>query len=1197
MISRNEDFVVNSAPMPRDLAEAACDNGHNAAGHLAYWREQLAGATPLDLPSDHPRPSTWTGHGAGHTVVVDAALATSVRALARSSGTVPIMAMLATWTALLGRLCDTTDVVVGASTDDRGRPMLVIRTDLARPRSFAELLAALRGTYLDALAHQSVPFDRLVAELAPERRVARTPLFNVNFVYRSAPVSGPAADEGWADLEVSRLTPTRKPAFDLILAVQDRPDGTMLCSLQYSTELFERETVERIGRCYVRLLAEFTADPDAPLGSVGLLSEAEWHEIVVDLNATVEAMPDGCLHTIIERQARRTPDAVAVACGGRLLSYAELDAHANRLAHYLRGQGVGPEAAVAIWLPRSADQIVAMLAVWKAGGYCVPMDDEHPADRVATMLADAAPVALITLGVERLRAGEYAGVVKAVCLHRDAVDIDGLPTEPPDDVDVSVDELAAAIYTSGSTGTPKAVALTHRNVVSAQVGRRAYQEPPRSMLLPVSFAFDVFLHFAAWALSVGGRVVVPVHSRGADLDELASLLRTQRVTHLVGSPDLQRALLARDDVRSANHLVLGIVGGQSCPQALAEDYARHTAGARLVNEYGLTETSFGTCFITDGTEAGLAGGQLPIGRPVANYRVYLLDANLQPVPVGVPAELYIGGPGVARGYLGRPELTAQRFIPDPFGEPGQRLCRTGDLARFRPDRQIEFLGRRDRQIKIRGFRIELAEIEAALVRHEAVTTVAVVHLPDRQELVGYVVGGDAGPPSAAELRAHLGKALPEPMVPAAFVVLDAMPLTPHGKIDRMALAELRPDDQPAQVQTAPRTPVEKAVAAVWAEVLKVSDGTAIDVHADFFEVGGHSLLATTVVSRLRARFPVPLDLRDLFVSPTVAGLAELIGARLLEPRPGQSQADTAPPTQAAQASAARDSLRTLVRFGHAGVDAPPWFCVHPGNGSAHWYAELQRAFGAGQPVAAFEWPGLCGPTAPAEYLGSAPLTARRYLSELRDAQPSGPYRLFGWCGGAAITWDMARQLSDRGEQVELVLLDPIVDVADWPTYRDQLVEYRHCEALFDALMTAPNEAAARWLSEAVVTILRKAIEDPDMSVTGDELNVDWRNRLRGWRQLMEVNISYAFQPYRGRLHLLTSDELRGPDYLTRHGVGYQQFLDRWRELAAGGLSVHELPGDHIDALRRPRVTELASLLSAVTLSAVTLSAVTGKERT
>jgi len=1676
------------------------DGGSGVDTQLDYWRTQLAGSAQLDLPADRARPQTWTGAGADHDFVIDARLAAEVRALARAAGATPFMTLLAAWAALLGRLCDTDDVVLGASTADRGRPeledlvgmfvnVLVIRTRLGRHVAVGDLLAAVRETTLDAFANRDVPFERLVAELAPDRAASHNPLFNVNFVY----LNMPAADETWPGLTVRRLTlPASTTAFDLILAVQDQPDGTLRCHLEYSTDLFDHATIDRIGRCYERLLAGFVADQDIAVDAVDLLDADERGRLVAAATGAPVPLPAHCLHHAVEAHVRSAPTAVAVACGDVELTYADLDVRANRLATYLRGHGVGPGIGVAVRLPRSADQVVAMLAVWKAGGYYVPLDDEHPAERIAMMLADAAPLVLVTRGASRVAAGESAGGVKVVCLERDAADVATQPATAPAGVGVGQRDLAAAIYTSGSTGMPKAVALTHRNVLSAEVSREALGAQPVSLLLPVSFAFDVFLSFAAWALCAGGRVVVPVQPRGADLDELAGLLRSQRVTHLVAPPDLQRALLARPDVHRdvrGNHLVIGVVGGQSCPRQLAEDYAAATDGARLVNEYGATETSAGTYFVTDGRDLGAGPGQLPIGRPIANYTVHVLDAHLEPVLDGVAAEVFIGGPGVARGYLRRPALTADRFLPDPFAtEPGSRLYRTGDLARRRSDGELEFLGRRDRQVKVRGHRIEPAEVEAALLRHASVAAAAVVHVPQRQELVAYVVASATGTaPTGDELRDHLKRLLPDPMVPAAFGVLPALPLTPNGKVDRAALAELdvaSAAQEPEVPHTAPRTPAERTVAEVWAEVMAI-DVDGIDVHADFFKIGGHSLLAAGVVSRLRAGFPVPVGMRDLFTSPTVAGLAELIGARMLEslqsqfgqqvtaapvappavevavdrlppaewndtgrdydlvplgrmfteqvaatpdapavwadgrwssyaefatrvhrlaahlrrgplataavdrvvgiclprgadlvtavhavtaagaaylPLPPDLPAsrlammtedarptavittdefaglfdgtplvrldadreaiETAPaervevdvpldalayviftsgstgrpkgvgvshraianrlvwtqetfgltaadrvlhktpfsfdvsvcelywplltgaglvvvddgghrdlgrlaeiigatgvtvaqfvpsilamfvdepgtasllsslrrvlaagealsadlvarfraalphvelhnlygPTEAAVyatwhmcdgsdavvpigrpladtrldvldpdgerlpigvsgelylggAALARGYLnrpgltaerfvpdpdrpghrlyrtgdlarwradgtveylgridhqvkirgvriepaeveaalrahpavggavvtawapgagelrlvahlvceagrpaptpaelraflgtrlptamiptrytvlprfpltpsgkldraalpapdevdRSLVWLGGAGA-APPLFCVHPGDGATHWYSHLADAIGGDRPVASFAWPREHG--APPTIEG----VALRYLGELRAARPTGPYHLLGWCGGTAVTWELARLLHAAGERVRLWLLDPLVDVAQRPVSAQQLVMFQQSETLFAALDGEDGSTSGTERAD-VVEFVRLSIGDEDVAVTEEDV----RTRARAGRELLEASLGYDFPPYDGHLELLIGDEIPDAEHVVMSGQGYQQYLDRWRELAVGGMRVHRVGGDHYGAVRPPHVAELARLIAA-----------------
>ena len=892
------------------------------AGHMTYWRRQLRDMKVTELPTTRPRPPQRSDRGAGLAFTVDAHIGAGVRDLAQRHGATPFMVLLAAWNALLSRYCGQADVSTGTSMAGRGHPdvealigsfvnIFVVRADLSGRPTFADLLRQVKETVLDAFLHQDVPFDRLVAELAPARDGSRNPLFNVMFAYLNMPV----ADDRWPDLDVERIRPpTRTTTFDVTLSVQDQPDGSLRGDLEYSTDLFGSDAMRRLGEHFTNLLRQAVADPDRPVEQIPMLSDDDRHRLLVEPIRPVPLTPT-TIPAAVAAQNARTPDAPAVISAGQRLTYAELTRRAGQLANHLRGLHVGPEVGVAIRLPRGVDQVVALLGVLTAGGYAIPLDDEHPTERIADLLRLAQPYAVLTVGDGRDDAARRCGIERVIRLDRDRELIDTLDPAPP--VPIDPDNAAAAIFTSGSTGTPKAVLITHGNVLSAHAARAVYGLPPQRLLLPVSFAFDVFLSFAVWTLASGGQLVIPVRERGVDTDELAELLREQQVTHLVAPPNLQRSLLARGDVRSGNHLVAGIAGGEACPLLLAEDYRNWTLGARLLNEYGLTETSMGTVFGIEGSvHLDSASGQLPIGRPMANVHVYLLDDGGQPVPIGIPGEVYLGGPGITRGYLGDPSRTAERFVPDPFGPvPGGRLYRTGDLAQWRDDGNLQFLGRRDGQVKIRGLRIELGEIEAALARHPLVAEAAVCPHNDNQQLVAFVTAADDADPDERKLREHLQQLLPEPMLPARIVRLPQLPTAATGKVDRAALGQLELDDTVHGQHTPPRTPAERTVAAVWAETLEVQD---IDVYADFFALGGHSLLAAGVVSRLRAAFPVPIELRDLFATPTVAGLAALIGARMLEAMRDQFGAEVTAEGDghargAEQAQAVRATIRPVDR--------------------------------------------------------------------------------------------------------------------------------------------------------------------------------------------------------------------------------------------------------------------------------------------
>ncbi|HEU0051515.1 MAG TPA: amino acid adenylation domain-containing protein, partial [Longimicrobium sp.] len=737
---------------------------------------------------------------------------------------------------------------------------LALRTDLSGDPTFRELLKRVREGTLGAYEHQDLPFEKLVAELQPERSLSHAPLFQVMLTLQNADDSGgelPGLVTRGIDVGVA----TAK--FDLSLTLSAQPDG-LRGVLVYATDLFERETVRRMLGQLERLLERAASAPDARLAELDLLDEAERRLVVEEWNRTEAAYPaDCCLHHLFEAQAERTPDAVALEWRDRRITYGELDARANRLARHLRRRGVRPEARVALCLERGAEMVVCMLGVLKAGGAYVPLDPASPPARLRALLADCGAAVLLTDEATRGRVAAPAGV--AVVSVEGAADEIAAESAVPLEGGAGPGHLAYVIYTSGSTGTPKGVGVEHRsacNLVAAMVPLLETGPGARVLLLsPPHFDASVADIFSA--LCAGAALHV------ADGDDLlpgpALLERVRRdgITHAKLTPS---ALAA---VPFAELPTLGtlVVGGEACGAELVERWGR---GRRFVNVYGPTEATVRV----SAAVCAPGAGRPAIGAPLANTRLYVLDASLRPLPVGVPGELCVGGVQVARGYLGRPALTAERFIPDPFStDAGARLYRTGDRARWRPDGALEHLGRLDAQVKVRGFRIEPGEIEAVLRRRFGVRDCVVIareDTPGDQRLVAYVVG-DADEDT---LRAHLRKSLPEYMVPAAFVSLDALPLTPNGKLDRRALpAPAYAGDEESYV--APRTPVEEVLAATWAEVLDVERVGAAD---DFFELGGHSLLATLVMARIRQLFGVGMPLRALFEGPTVAELAARVEA-------------------------------------------------------------------------------------------------------------------------------------------------------------------------------------------------------------------------------------------------------------------------------------------------------------------------------
>ena len=892
-------------------------DGPAMAEHLAYWRRRLAGRlAPLEMPTDRPRPALLSARGARLSHTLPSARTEEVRAWSQGEGVTLFLTLLAGFNALLHRYTGQEDLLLGIPIANRNRletegligfflNMVVQRTDAAGDPPFRELLARVARGFLGSTPHQEVPFEKLVEDLHPERDLSRTPVFQVQFSLQNTPTQA-------LELPGVRLTllenHNRTTKYDFTVFLFDEPEG-LRTTLEYNTDLFDEATIGRLLRHWETLLDGAVAAPELRLSSLPMLTAAERGQLLAEWNETGRAfVASPALHRIFERQAALRPDAVAVVYEVEELTYRRLDERANRLARRLRALGVGPETPVGLCAERSLDLIVGLLGILKAGGAYVPLDPAYPPERLAYILEDAlngsaAPV-LVTQEklVDRFRpAGEEAGpAYKVVRLDADRA---SLAAESPEDLPEDVDpgHLAYVIYTSGSTGRPKGVPVPHANVVrlfSATAPWFGFGERDVWTMFHSS-AFD----FSVWeiwgALLFGGRLVVVPREATLSPAAFRELLVTEGVTALSQTPSAFRQLIRADSEEGEEghgRLALKwvVFGGEALDlAALAPWIARHgDAAPELVNMYGITETTVHVTWRRIVAADLERAGASPVGVPIPDLQVYLLGRHLELLPVGIPGEIHVGGAGLARGYLGRPALTAERFVPDPFsGAPGARLYRSGDLARRRPDGDVEYLGRIDGQVKIRGFRIELREIEAALHRHPGVREAAVLALPDAsggRRLVAYAVAKE-GAVEAAELRDHLRQSLPEYMVPAAFVTLDRLPLTGNGKVDRRALPapEEALHGRPG-TKVAPRSRTESRLAEIWREVLRLDE---VGVHDDFFEAGGHSLLVAQLASRVRGAFGVELPLRAIFEAPTLEGLAARLAGMLPdgEPQPALSE--------------------------------------------------------------------------------------------------------------------------------------------------------------------------------------------------------------------------------------------------------------------------------------------------------------------
>ena len=848
---------------------------------LSYWKEHLAGAPALlDLPLDHPRPTVRTHRGAQERVELPRGLPERLTALGRGEGATLFMTLLGAFQVLLGRYGGSGDVVVGSPVAGRTRReveeligfflnTLALRVDLSGAPTFREVLRRVREVTLGAYEHQEVPFERLVEELQPERSLGHAPLFQVMFVLEGAdPVGG-----GLPGVEVQGLdAESGTSKFDLTLSVAAHADG-LGARLEYSTELFERGTVVRMLEHLERVLEQVAANADLPLPALELLGEAERRQLLEAWNRTGAEYPaERCVHELFEAQVERTPDAVAVVFGEESLAYRELNARANRLAHHLVELGVGAESRVAVCVERSVELLVGLLAVLKAGGAYVPLDPSYPGERLGYMLRDSGPVAILSQGS---LAGPFrAAGVPVIELDAAAPEWAARPELNPARGGIAASRLAYLIYTSGSTGRPKGVMVEHRQLTHYAAwarSRYAGEEPLRFPLYSAA-AFDLTVTSIYVPLLTGGAVVV--YGEGAGGEPAIRRVFAEDAVDVVKLTPSHLALLDRSDLGPLRIRKL-VVGGEDLGTALARSVGEASRGKlEIHNEYGPTEAAVG-CMIHRFDPDADRRDSVPIGRPIANTRVYVLGGWGEPAPVGVAGELYVGGAGVARGYAGRPGVTAERFVPDPFGgEPGARLYRTGDLARWRSDGTMEFLGRNDQQVKVRGFRIEPGEVEARLAEHAAVREAVVLAREDRpgdRRLVAYWLGDEGVGVEA--LRAHLMERLPEYMVPAAYVRLDALPLTPSGKVDRRALPAPEDGASARRAYEAPVGEVETALAEIWSEVLGVERVGRLD---NFFESGGHSLLAVRLIERMR-QAGLHAEVQALFTTPTLAALAAAVG--------------------------------------------------------------------------------------------------------------------------------------------------------------------------------------------------------------------------------------------------------------------------------------------------------------------------------
>jgi amino acid adenylation domain-containing protein len=1019
---------------------------------------------------------------------------------------------------------------------------LVLRAKLAGELTFRELLRQIRQTVLDAQLHRDLPFHRLVEELGNPAATSRQPIFQVMFQHLAAVGDG-------------RRTHDRSPASvksqcDLTLSMVEQREQ-MFGEFEYNRNLFLAPTLERMAGNFQALLQGIVDQPDQLISQLPLLTAAERKQILVEWNATNVDYPfERCLHHLFEAQVARTPEAVAVVQEHYELSYRELNERANQLAHYLARQGIGPDALVGLGMERSLEMVVAMLAIFKAGGAYVPLDPTYPAERLAFMVDDAKMSLLLTQ--PHLVARIPAKQAKVICLSSDWRVFDRENKENPSS-NVTAENLAYVMYTSGSTGKPKGVMIPHKGLVNyLSWATEAYKVASgRGAPVHSSIGFDLTITSLFSPLLVGQRVVLLPEDQS--IQALTDLVRNERHFSLIKITPAHLEVLSQQlkPEEAAGCAGAFVIGGEALWGESLAFWCTHAPATRLINEYGPTETVVGCC-VYEVPAGSCPSGAVPIGRPIANTQLYILDRHRQPVPVGVTGELYIGGAGVGRGYLNSPALSAEKFLADPFSaDPQARLYKTGDLARYRANGIIEYLGRIDHQVKIRGFRIELGEIEAALVAHPAIEQAVVVVREDNpgdKRLVAYLASTSSEALEAKFLRAFLQQHLPEYMLPAAFVFMAELPLTLNGKVDRTALPA--PEYQRQSATDAdvvwPRDGLERQLVEIWEKVLAVKP---IGIGDNFFDLGGHSLLVVRLIAQIERKLSVNLPLSAVLQAPTIEQLALIV----------RQKKDSS-------------NAKSLLFVSQTNGDKPPLFSY---GGSV----QLARYLGADQPFYLLQSHGVDGRRAPA----SVEEMAQESLVEIRRIQPQGPYFLAGYSFGGLVIFEVAQRLKQQGETIALLaLIDPslpnvrVFDVANAveappPDGLCREILY-HCRNLTRLGFREKRDYIAVRVSGRA-RMLKQAVKR-----RACELCLDMGYRIPPFLRLfyfMQIS-NGAIDRYEPRVYPSPLIVLRRAE----NGTG-----DEWRHLATDKIEIHEVDAEHLDIIQEPYVQILAGKIKSFLQSA------------
>ncbi len=1121
---------------------------------IEYWKSELKGAMPvLALPTDKPRPASPTFRGACELFTISKATLASLQSLARREQATPFMLLEAAFASLLYRYTGQDDILIGTPisgrkyTETQGLVgcflnSVVLRNQFSDATTFTELLRQVRVRALGAHAHSDLPFERLVVELSPERDQGRTPLFQVMFILHSRDgVSQVSKVSGNYELE----TGTSKRDLSLVLSESEVGIEGLI---EYSTGLFQSDTIRRLSRSYVRLLEEVVSNPERSIARIPMVADLDREQLVVEWNRTSLEFDESnlCLHEMISLHAAKTPDRIALVFEGQEMSYSQLEQRSNQLANYLIGLGVVPDMLVGLLVERSLDMVVGLLGILKAGGAYVPLDPSFPPDRLRYVIEDAQMRVVITH--RGLDATQKILPETVVHLDRDwemiakATGAASLSNKP------NLESLAYVLYTSGSTGMPKGVAIPHAAIVNFLASMR--NEPgmrASDVLLAITtLSFDIAGLELYLPLISGAKVVIASRDEVIDPDRLAKKLGDCGCTYLQATPATWRALIDAGWEGSTN--LKALCGGEAMPPDLAQ--ALLSRCAELWNMYGPTETTVWSTI----HRVTVADTIPPIGRPIANTQVYLLDGHTALVPLGAVGELYIGGRGLARGYVRREELTREHFVPNPF-VPNTLIYRTGDLARWRADGRLECLGRTDHQVKLRGYRIELGEIEANIKRHPDIRNAVVMAREDKpgeKQLIAYVVANSQAGDLLDELRARLRAAVPDYMVPAHFVMLDVLPLTPNGKIDRNALPAPNADDVSVRSDTyvAPGSDFERRLTSVWQEVLEIGH---LGVNDNFFDIGGYSLLAIKLMGRITQTFGKRLPLTVLFEAPTIRQLAKHV-----------------------EDTENKDGPHSLVPLQASGTRAPLYWI--PGGAAIGIFSFSQHItsqLGTDQPLYALS---SAFPTRASD-IESVEKRADRYLRLIRKQQPHGPYHFIGFCAGGTIAFEMAQQLLRDGEETALLsMIDCWCPAFAWGLlnklrFKAQRLQYQLREAREkrkSLLAFGREKLLTRRANQADLAEVASAVQKAKRDGFVDNETQDFRVITRATRDVVE---QYTPRHYPGLIVMYITEDpwLQGISHNVDPRFAWTQY--------AAAHEVYTLTGGHQTVLELPHVLRLGQVLN------------------